>query len=47
MIETSDMTLEGLWEVFKGDFTDTAAIKIPLMLLGGKAEGLACTDLMN
>ena len=35
------MTLEGLWEMFKGDSADMCAL---LMLMGGRAENLACSD---
>jgi hypothetical protein len=38
------MTSEGFWEMFDGDFADMCAVKFSLMLMGGKAEGLACTD---
>ena len=38
------MTYEELGEIFKGDFADTCAKKIPLMLMGGQSEGQACTD---
>ena len=30
--------------MFEGDSTDTCDKKIPLMLMGGRAEGLACAD---
>ena len=30
--------------MFEGDFADMCAIKSPLMSMGGRAEGLACTD---
>ena len=39
------MTYEGLGEMFEGDSSDTCAGKVPLMLMGGRAEGLACADL--
>ena len=42
--ETSDMTSEGLGEMFEGDSADTCARKLPLMSMGGRAEGLACAD---
>ena len=42
--ETSDMTLEGLGEMFEGDSADMCAGKFPLTLMGGRAEGLACAD---
>ena len=38
------MTFEGLGEMFKGDSADTWAGKFPLMLMGGRVEGLACAD---
>ena len=38
------MTSEGLGEMFEGDFGDMCAEKFPLMLMGGRAEDLACTD---
>ena len=33
--ETSDMTSEGLGEMFEGDSADTCAGKFPLTLMGG------------
>ena len=42
--ETSDMTSEGLGEMFEGDSADLCAGKFPLKLMGGLAEGLASTD---
>ena len=30
--------------MFDGDFEDTCAETFPLMLMGGRAEGLACAD---
>ena len=42
--ETSDMTSEGLGEMFEGDSTDTHSRKFALVLMGGRAEGLACAD---
>ena len=42
--ETSDMTSEGLGEMFEGDSADTCAGKFPLVLMGGRAEGPACAD---
>ena len=39
------MTSEGLGEMFEGDSADICGGKFPLMLLGGRAEGLACADL--
>ena len=44
MAETSDMTSEGLGEMFEGDSADTCAKKILVVLMGGRAEGLACAD---
>ena len=38
------MTFEWLGEMFEGDPADTLAGKFPLMLVGGRAEGLACAD---
>ena len=38
------MTSEGLGEMFEGDSTDMCARKFPVMSMGGRAEGLACTD---
>jgi hypothetical protein len=38
------MTSEGLGEMFEGDSADTGAGKFPLVSMGGRAEGLACTD---
>ena len=38
------MTSEGLGEMFEGDSADTCAKKIPLMLMGGRANGPACAD---
>ena len=43
--ETSDMTSEGLGELFEGDSADTCAGKFPLVVMGGQAEGPACADL--
>jgi hypothetical protein len=31
-------------EMFEGDFADTCAGKFPLVSMGGRAEGLACSD---
>ena len=39
------MTSEGLGEMFEGDYADMCAEKFPLTSMGGRAEGLACTDL--
>jgi hypothetical protein len=38
------MTSEGLGEMFEGDSADMCAGKFPLVSMGGRAEGLACTD---
>ena len=38
------MTSEGLGEIFEVDSADTCAGKFPLILMGGRAEGLACAD---
>ena len=38
------MTSEGLVEMFDGDSADTCGGKFPLVSMGGRAEGLACTD---
>ena len=38
------MTSEGLGEMFEGDSAYTGAGKFPLVSMGGRAEGLACTD---
>ena len=38
------MTSEGLGEMFEGDSADTCARKFPLMLMGERANGPACTD---
>ena len=38
------MTSEGLGEVFKGDSAHMCAGKFPLVLMGGRANGQACTD---
>ena len=38
------MTFEGMGEMFEGDSADTCAKKIPLVSMGGRAEGLACAD---
>ena len=42
--ETSDMTSEGLGEMFEGDSADMCAGKFPLVSVGGRAEGVACAD---
>jgi hypothetical protein len=38
------MTSEGLVEMFEGDSADTCAGNLPLVSMGGRAEGLVCTD---
>ena len=38
------MTSEGLGEMFEGDSADMCAEKFLLVLMGGRAEGLACAD---
>ena len=38
------MTSEGLGEMFEGDSADMCAGKFPLVLMGVRAEGLACAD---
>ena len=38
------MTSEGSGEMFEGDSADTCAGKLPLKLMGGRAEGLACAE---
>jgi hypothetical protein len=38
--KTSDMTSEGLGELFEGDSADTCAKKFPLVSMGGRA----CAD---
>jgi hypothetical protein len=38
------MTFEGMGEMFEGDSADTCTGKFPLVLMGGRAEGLACAD---
>jgi hypothetical protein len=40
--KTSDMTSEGLWEMFEGNSADTCSGKFPLNTMGGRAEGLVC-----
>ena len=42
--ETSDMTSEGLGEMFEVDSADMWAGKFPLVSMGGRAEGLAYAD---
>ena len=38
------MTSEGLGDMFEGDSSDMCAGKFPLVLKGGRAEGLASAD---
>jgi hypothetical protein len=38
------MTSEGLGEMFKGDSADMCAGTFPLVLMGGRVEGLAYAD---
>ena len=38
------MSSEGLGEMFEGDSADMCAGKFSLTSMGGRAEGLACTD---
>ena len=38
------MTSEGLGEMFEGDSADMCVGKFPLVSMGGRADGLACTD---
>ena len=38
------MISEGLGEMFEGDFADMCGTHFSLMLMGGRAEGLACAD---
>ena len=38
------MTSEGLGEMFEDDFADTCPEKFPLILMGGRAEGVVCAD---
>jgi hypothetical protein len=42
--KTSDMTSDGLGEVFEGDSADMCGGKFPLVLMGGRPNGQACTD---
>ena len=39
------MTSKWLGEMFEGDSTDMCAGKFLLVLIGGRAEGLACTNM--
>ena len=41
-IGDSDMTFEGLGEMFEGDCADMCARKFPPKLMGGREEGLVC-----
>ena len=38
------MTSEGLGEMFEGDSADIYGGKIPVLSMGGLAEGCACAD---
>ena len=38
------MTSEGLGEMFEGDSAVMCAEKVPLVSMGGRAEGLTCAD---
>ena len=38
------MTSKGLGEMFEGDSADTCTEKNPLVSMGGRAEGLMCSD---
>ena len=38
------MTSEGSGEMFEDDSADMCAGKFPLVSMGGRAEGLTCTD---
>ena len=42
--KTSDMSSEGLGEVFEGDSADMWAGKFPLLSMGGRANGKAPAD---
>jgi hypothetical protein len=42
--ETSDMTSEGMGEMFEGDSADTCARKFPLALMGGPRGGTRVPD---
>ena len=44
MVGILDMTLDGLGEMFEGYSAEMCAIKIPLVPMGGRAEGPACAD---
>ena len=38
------MSFEGLGKMFESEFVDVCNKKFPLVLMGGRAEGLACAD---
>ena len=42
--KTLGMTFQGFGEMVEGDSADMCGGKFPLMSMGGRAEGLACTD---
>jgi hypothetical protein len=42
--KTSNMTSEGLGEVFEGDSADTCARIFLLVSMGGRANSQACAD---
>ena len=42
--ETLFMTSEGFGEMFESEFSDTCTEKCSLVLMGGRAEGLAWPD---
>ena len=42
--KTSDMTSEGLGEVFEGNSAETCAEKFPLVSMGGRTNCQACAD---
>ena len=42
--KTSDMTSEGLGEMFEGDSADTGGEQFPLTLMVGRANRQACAD---
>ena len=44
IFKSSDITSEGLGEMFEGDSAHTLTGKFPLVSMGGRAEGLACAD---
>jgi hypothetical protein len=45
--QISDMTSEGLGEMFEGDSADMCGGKFPLVLMGGQAECLAIPSQLN